>query len=342
MRVALIVETGEAREVHHICLLLGYGADAICPYLALELAAALREDGAIDASFTDDIIFENYAQAIRTGIAKVMAKMGISTLQSYKGAQIFEALGLADDVIERCFKGTPSRIGGVSLENLAVEAYERHFYTYKSAPDKTILRDLGKNCFLCLLDYVSFFIIIIKGYYHWRAGGEKHLNDPGSIAALQEASFSKNQNAYEKFKEATMNSVRDCMLRGQLELRTLSQPLPLSEIESASDIVKRFATGAMSFGSISMEAHQTLAIAMNRIGGKSNTGEGGEVPERYLHSEKRSAIKQVASGRFGVTSSYLAHADDLQIKMAQGAKPGEGGELPGYVFITYILIIIFA
>lgn len=243
------------------------------------------------------------------GIAKVMAKMGISTLQSYKGAQIFEALGLADDVIDRCFKGTPSRIGGVSLESLAVEAYERHFYTYKSAPDKLVLRDLG--------------------YYHWRVGGEKHINDPTSIAALQESVVSKNPTAYEKFREATMNSVRDCMLRGQLELRTLDQPLPLSEIEPASEIVKRFATGAMSFGSISLEAHQTLAIAMNRVGGKSNTGEGGEDPERYLDSEKRSAIKQVASGRFGVTSSYLAHADDLQIKMAQGAKPGEGGELPG-------------
>lgn len=238
-----------------------------------------------------------------------MAKMGISTLQSYKGAQIFEAVGLADDVIDKSFRGTPSRIGGVTLESLASEAYERHHATYRSSPDKLILRDLGN--------------------YHWRAGGEKHLNDPGSIAALQESAISKNQSAYEKFRESTMQSVRECMLRGRLELRTLDQPLPLSEIESATDIVKRFATGAMSFGSISLEAHQTLAIAMNKVGGKSNTGEGGEDPERYLDSEKRSAIKQVASGRFGVTSSYLAHSDDLQIKMAQGAKPGEGGELPG-------------
>ncbi|RZC34842.1 glutamate synthase 1 [NADH], chloroplastic [Asbolus verrucosus] len=310
MKVALVVESGEAREVHHICVLLGYGADAICPYLALELASSLRDQGVLDTSLTDEVIFQNYAQAMQTGINKVMAKMGISTLQSYKGAQIFEAVGLADDVIDKCFKGTPSRLGGVTLETLAQEAFDRHKNTYCVAPDSLILRDTG--------------------HFHWRAGGEKHLNEPASIAALQESAINKSQSAYEKFKESTMESVRNCMLRGRFELRTLDQPLPLDEIESASEIVKRFATGAMSFGSISLEAHQTLAIAMNKVGGKSNTGEGGEDPERYLDREKRSSIKQVASGRFGVTSSYLAHADDLQIKMAQGAKPGEGGELPGY------------
>uniref|UniRef100_A0A6P7GF34 glutamate synthase (NADH) n=1 Tax=Diabrotica virgifera virgifera TaxID=50390 RepID=A0A6P7GF34_DIAVI len=316
MKVALVVETAEAREVHHICVLLGYGADAICPYLALELASSLRDQGVLDTNLTDEVIFQNYAQAMSTGISKVMAKMGISTLQSYKSAQIFEAVGLAEDVVEKAFKGTPSRIGGVNLELLAAEAFERHQNAYKVSPDSWIVRDIGN--------------------YHWRAGGEKHLNEPASIAALQEAAVNKSKTAYEKFKESNMESVRNCMLRGRLNLRTLDQPLPLDEIEPASEIVKRFATGAMSFGSISLESHQTLAIAMNKVGGKSNTGEGGEDPERYLDPEKRSSIKQVASGRFGVTSSYLAHADDLQIKMAQGAKPGEGGELPGYKVSTEI------
>ncbi|XP_048520396.1 glutamate synthase [NADH]-like isoform X1 [Dendroctonus ponderosae] len=310
MKVALVIESAEVREVHHICVLLGYGADAICPYLALELASSLRDQGILDTSLTDEAIYQNYAQAMQTGVSKVMAKMGISTLQSYKGAQIFEAVGLADEVIDRCFKGTPSRLGGVTLEMLAAEALVRHKTAYEVGSDSLVLRDAGK--------------------YHWRAGGEKHLNEPASIASLQESAVNKNRSAYNRFVESTMQSVRDCMLRGRLELRTLDEPLPLNEIEPASEIVKRFATGAMSFGSISLESHQTLAIAMNKLGGKSNTGEGGEDPERYLDSEKRSAIKQVASGRFGVTSSYLAHADDLQIKMAQGAKPGEGGELPGY------------
>ncbi|XP_018319466.1 glutamate synthase [NADH], amyloplastic isoform X2 [Agrilus planipennis] len=310
MKVALIIESGEAREVHHICVLLGYGADAICPYLAMELAASLRDQGILDCSLTDEVIYQNYAQAMQTGINKVMAKMGISTLQSYKGAQIFEAVGLAEEVIEKCFKGTPSRIGGVTLELLAGESFQRHHNTYCLNVDSYVLRDPGN--------------------YHWRAGGEKHINDPASIAALQEAATLNNKTAYEKFKEATMESVKNCMLRGRLQLRTLDQPLSLDEIESAAEIVKRFATGAMSFGSISIEAHETLAIAMNKVGGKSNTGEGGEDEERYLNPKRRSAIKQVASGRFGVTSSYLAHSDDLQIKMAQGAKPGEGGELPGY------------
>nr|CAI5835199.1 unnamed protein product [Callosobruchus analis] len=310
MKVALVLETGEAREVHHICVLLGYGADAICPYLALELASSLRDQGILDTTLSDEAIFQNYAQAMQTGISKVMAKMGISTLQSYKGAQIFEAVGLAEDVIERAFKGTPSRIGGVNLEMLAAEAFERHRNAYRHNPDSLILRDTGN--------------------YHWRAGGEKHLNEPASIAALQESATGNSKTAYQKYIESTMQSIRNCMLRGRLDLRTLDQPLPLDEIEPASEIVKRFATGAMSFGSISLEAHQTLAVAMNKVGGKSNTGEGGEDPERYLDSQRRSAIKQVASGRFGVTSSYLAHSDDLQIKMAQGAKPGEGGELPGY------------
>ncbi|XP_034109012.1 uncharacterized protein LOC117571121 [Drosophila albomicans] len=315
MKVGIIVETAEAREVHHVCVLLGYGADAICPYLAFELAQALRDDGVIGGEVTNKQIYNAYAQAIDTGIAKVMAKMGISTLQSYKSAQIFEAVGLGNELIDKCFRGTQSRIGGVTLEILAKEGLERFQLTYgKVSPDTRILRNPGQ--------------------YHWRHGGEAHINEPSSIGSLQEAAVNKNLGAFEAFKKTTLDSVKKCALRGQLEFVTDRQKIDLSEVEPASEIVKRFATGAMSFGSISLEAHQTLSITMNRIGGKSNTGEGGEDSDRYLNQDpnnsRRSAIKQVASGRFGVTASYLANADDLQIKMAQGAKPGEGGELPGY------------
>ncbi|KAL0267203.1 UNVERIFIED_CONTAM: hypothetical protein PYX00_009546 [Menopon gallinae] len=314
MKVGLVLETGEAREVHHMCVLLGYGADAICPYMVFDLARNLKLEGVLDSNVSDEELFESYCCAIDTGIAKVMAKMGISTLQSYKGAQIFEAVGLASEVIEKCFKGTPSRIGGVTFEILAKEALERHYLSYSDHSDMLVLRN--------------------PGAYHWRNGGEKHINDPLSIANLQEASVSRNKNVYDKFAESTMQSVRECALRGQLQLVTVDNPIDINQVEPASEIVKRFVTGAMSFGSISLEAHSTLAIAMNKIGGKSNTGEGGENSDRYLNvdpdNNMRSAIKQVASGRFGVTISYLAHADDLQIKMAQGAKPGEGGELPGH------------
>ncbi|KYN05005.1 Glutamate synthase [NADH], amyloplastic [Cyphomyrmex costatus] len=315
MKVGLILETAEAREVHHICVLLGYGADAICPYLVFEMAKNLRADYVFDETFTDDVIYKNYADAMERGIAKVMAKMGISTLQSYKGAQIFEAVGLADEVIDKCFKGTHSRIGGVTFDILGKEAFERHQITYWDKP-------------------MDLLVIRNPGIYHWRSGGEKHINDPASIASLQEYVVSKNNSAYENYRKTTMEVVKACTLRGQLELKKSRNPIPITNVEAASEIVKRFATGAMSFGSISMESHSTLAIAMNRIGGKSNTGEGGENADRYLNQDpefsKRSSIKQVASGRFGVTASYLANADDLQIKMAQGAKPGEGGELPGY------------
>lgn len=315
MKVGIIVETAEAREVHHICVLLGYGADAICPYLVFELAKSLRDDNVLDPNLSDDDIFDAYAKAIDTGISKVMAKMGISTLQSYKGAQIFEAVGLGTEVVDRCFRGTQSRIGGVSMEIMAKESLLRHEMTFFNlSPDSHILRNPGN--------------------YHWRAGGEGHINEPGAIAALQEAAVNEDQNAYKKFREITMNSVRLCALRGQLDFVDDQKKIDISEVEPASEIVKRFATGAMSFGSISLEAHATLAVSMNRIGGKSNTGEGGEDADRYLNQDpefnRRSAIKQVASGRFGVTAAYIANSDDLQIKMAQGAKPGEGGELPGY------------
>lgn len=315
MKVGLILETGEAREVHHMCVLLGYGADAICPYLVFETMSTLKAEGVIDASLSDKEIFKNYVAAMERGLSKVMAKMGISTLQSYKGAQIFEAVGISAEVIDKCFKGTASRIGGVTFNTIGREMVERHSMSYSNREcDSLVLRN--------------------PGYYHWRSGGEKHINDPMSISNLQDSARTKNKSQYNNFKESTLESVQACTLRGQLELVKGENPIDISEVEPASEIVKRFATGAMSFGSISIEAHTTLAIAMNRVGAKSNTGEGGENADRYMNQDpdfnKRSAIKQVASGRFGVTASYLANADDLQIKMAQGAKPGEGGELPGY------------
>ncbi|GFN84677.1 glutamate synthase [NADH] [Plakobranchus ocellatus] len=316
MKVGLIVETGEAREIHHFCTLLGYGADAICPYLTFELLRRLRVQGLIDEQFTDRNIYLNFRAAAARGISKVMAKMGISTLHSYKGAQIFEAVGLHKEVIDMCFTGSASRIGGVTFEILAQEALNRHNLAYA-------LHDCDNQ------------LVMTKGTYHWRSGGEKHMNDPTTIGNLQDAAKSNSRASYEKFSESAWASAQTCTLRGQFSLRSANKPLDISEVEEAKEIVKRFATGAMSFGSLSIEAHTTLAIGMNRMGAKSNTGEGGEHPERYLNTQDpefntRSKIKQVASGRFGVTSSYLTHADELQIKMAQGAKPGEGGELPGY------------
>jgi len=315
-KCGIIVETGEAREVHHMCVLLGFGCDAICPYMVFEIAHMLRTEQLIDPEITDAVVYENYAAAVERGISKVMAKMGISTLQSYKGAQIFEAVGLSMDVINKCFTGTASRIGGVNFDILLEETLQRHELAFGEREcDSRILRN--------------------PGFFHWRSGGEKHINDPSSIALLQEATKHENKNAFEKYCEAAMKSVRECTLRGQLDINFPEDGgIDISEVEPAANIVKRFATGAMSFGSISLEAHTTLAMAMNRLGGKSNTGEGGEDSDRYLNQDpefnKRSAIKQVASGRFGVTSAYLSNADELQIKMAQGAKPGEGGELPGY------------
>lgn len=315
MKCGLILETGEAREVHHMCVLLGYGADAICPYLVFEMVVLLRDDGLLNPPLSDEEIFKNYVAAMERGIAKVMAKMGISTLHSYKGAQIFEAVGLADEVIDKCFRNTASRLGGATFEVLAADLVQRHGFAYAEPDyDSLVLRNSGQ--------------------YHWRSGGESHVNDPVSIANLQEAASSNSKDTYAKYVESAMQSIRQCTLRGQLDFQYSKTPLDISEVEPAKEIVKRFVTGAMSFGSISIEAHTTLAIAMNRAGGKSNTGEGGENADRWAlqhpDNNKRSAIKQVASGRFGVTSAYLANSDELQIKMAQGAKPGEGGELPGY------------
>jgi glutamate synthase (NADPH/NADH) large chain len=318
-RVGIVVETGEAREVHHHCCLVGYGADAINPYLAFEALWQERRLGTLDAETfaDDDSIVTGYRKAVAKGMLKVFAKMGISTLQSYKGAQIFEAVGLNSAVIDLCFAGTASRIQGVGFNVIAQELVDRHTRGY---PDE---------------DEPRLPILPNDGQFHWRANGERHMWNPETISNLQVAARTKSSDAYKRFADQVNDSARDrCTLRGLMRFKKANS-IPLSEVEPASEIVKRFATGAMSFGSISFEAHSTLAIAMNELGGKSNTGEGGEDPERYLplpdgsRNPMRSAIKQVASGRFGVTINYLTNADEIQIKMAQGAKPGEGGELPG-------------
>ena len=319
-RIGIVLETGEAREVHHHCLLIGYGADAINPYLAFEALWQARADGLLDpAKYPDDAsVVAAYRKGVAKGMLKVMAKMGISTLQSYKGAQIFEAVGLADEVIERCFAGTASRLQGVGLEVLEQESLRRHALGY---PGK------GRDRLAALPN---------PGEFHWRSRGERHGWDPIVIASLQQAARSRDDGAYRQFAEQANDEARaNCTLRGLLRLKpgVAGPAIPVDEVEPAQQIVKRFCTGAMSFGSISAEAHEALAVAMNRIGGRSNTGEGGEDPERFRPlpsgDSRRSAIKQVASGRFGVTIWYLGNADELQIKMAQGAKPGEGGELPG-------------
>ena len=330
-RVGLVVETGEAREVHHHCLLIGFGADAVNPYLAFEALWDARRNGYLaDAEHVRDDadVVDAYRKGVGKGMLKVMAKMGISTLQSYKGAQIFEAVGLADDVVARCFAGTASRVQGVGFDVLAEEMERRHAFGFPAQ------------------GVVSLPVLPNPGDFHWRRHGDTHMWDPESIANLQVAARGKDEDAYWRFsKQANETSTRNATLRGLLRFNEDANggPVPLDEVEPERDIVKRFATGAMSFGSISKEAHESLAIAMNRIGGKSNTGEGGEDPERFIPlangDSKRSAIKQVASGRFGVTVNYLANADELQIKIVQGAKPGEGGELPGRKVDDYIASI---
>jgi len=310
-QVALIVESGEPREVMHFALLLGYGASAVNPYLAIETLEDLYRRGCLPPGLTFEKALANYIKAINKGLLKVMSKMGISTLQSYQGAQIFEAVGLNKELIEKYFTGTPSRIEGVGLDVLAREAAMRHAHAFEPIREDEPELEIG-------------------GAHRFRSGGEYHLFNPFTISKLQHAVRQDSYQTYREYAEAIDNQNRHlCTLRGLLDFKFASRPLPLEEVEPASEIVKRFVTGAMSFGSISREAHETLAIAMNRIGGKSNTGEGGEEEERF-YDERRSAVKQVASGRFGVTTSYLVHADELQIKIAQGAKPGEGGQLPGH------------
>ncbi|EXJ60612.1 glutamate synthase [NADPH] [Cladophialophora yegresii CBS 114405] len=316
-RVALLVETAEAREVHHMCVLVGYGADGINPYLAIECILKMNRQGLIKKKLTDQQIIANYKASCDGGILKVMSKMGISTLQSYKGAQIFEALGIDDTVVDRCFAGTATRVRGMTFELIAQDAFALHEKGYPSRHIRSI-PGLAES-----------------GEYHWRDGGEPHINDPVSIANIQDAVRTKNDKSYEAYSLSEYEQIKHCTLRGMLDFDFDQRaPIPIDQVEPWTEIVRRFVTGAMSYGSISMEAHSTLAVAMNRLGGKSNTGEGGEDPERSLKMENgdsmRSAIKQIASGRFGVTSNYLADSDELQIKMAQGAKPGEGGELPGH------------
>ena len=314
-KATLIVETGDAREVHHYCLLIGYGASAINPYLAFETLDDLIRQGFLTGIDHRKAV-NHYTKAVKKGVLKVMSKMGISTLQSYRGAQIFEAIGLEEKFTEKYFTNTPSRISGIGLEEIAQETLERHRRAFPKRPMRLPDLDWG-------------------GQYQWRNDGEYHMYNPDSIHKLQ---YSTRTNNYKIFKEYSdlinTTSARLCTLRGLMDLKFAENPIPLEEVEPAESIMKRFATGAMSFGSISKEAHETLAIAMNRIGGRSNTGEGGEDPARYIPDangdSRSSAIKQVASARFGVTSQYLVNSNELQIKMAQGAKPGEGGQLPGH------------
>ena len=321
-RVGLILETAEAREGHHMALLLGYGAGAINPYLAIDTLKQMIDEGTMEADISHEEAVEHYLKACKKAVIKVMSKMGISTVQSYRGAQIFEAIGLAPDFIDRYFTNTASRISGVGIEEIAVESLENH---RRAFPD----RDGG-------LKELNW-----GGQYQWRRDGEFHLFNPETVFRLQHAT---RTGQAEIFKEYTRmvdeQAERLCTLRGLFEIKSDRDPISIDEVEPVEAMFHRFATGAMSFGSISAEAHETLAIAMNRIGGKSNTGEGGEDRRRFTPDEngdrRRSAIKQVASGRFGVTSEYLVNADELQIKMAQGAKPGEGGQLPGHKVYQWI------
>ncbi len=326
-RVGLVVETGEAREVHHIALLLSYGAAAVNPYLAFDSLTDLVQDGSLDG-ITPRQAARNYIKACGKGVLKIMSKMGISTVASYTGAQVFEAIGLSTEVVDAYFSGTVSRIGGIGLDEIAREVLSRHEKAWPAQPTELAHRDIE-----------------VGGEYQWRREGEYHLFNPTTVHKLQHSTRTQRYDIFKQYTKAVDDqAARLGTLRGLFQLRdaaaTGRAAIPIEEVEPASEIVKRFSTGAMSYGSISAEAHETLAIAMNRIGGRSNTGEGGEDADRYTPDPngdlRRSAIKQVASGRFGVTSEYLVNADDLQIKMAQGAKPGEGGQLPGHKVYPWI------
>ncbi len=326
-RCGLVVETGDAREVHHMCLLIGYGAGAVNPWVAFETLDDMIGQGLL-TGIDHRTAVRNYIKALNKGILKVMAKMGISTLQSYCGAQIFEAIGLDRALVDRYFTGTASRVSGIGIAGVAEEVRRRHERAFPERPVGEPELDWG-------------------GEYQWRRDGEFHMVNPDMIARLQLATRSGNYRVFKEYSRLVDDQSRQrATLRGLIELKYADAPIPLEEVEPVEAIVKRFATGAMSYGSISQEAHETLAIAMNRIGAKSNTGEGGEDPARYRRDPngdwRRSAIKQVASARFGVTSEYLVNADDLQIKMAQGAKPGEGGQLPGHKVYPWIARVRYA
>ena len=315
-QVGLVVESGEPREVHHFALLIGYGASAVNPYLAIETLGDLVREGELPPEITFEKALDNYIKSLNKGLLKVFSKMGISTLQSYLGAQIFEAIGLNKALIDRYFTGTASRIEGVGLNVIAQETAMRHAHAFQPLTDADLELDVG-------------------GQYQYRMRGEFHIFNPLTVSKLQHAVRQQSYSTFQEYSRIMNDQSRQlCTLRGLLEFKKAGQPVPLEEVEPAKEIVKRFTTGAMSFGSISKETHETLAIAMNRIGGKSNTGEGGEDEDRFTPDPngdlRCSAIKQVASARFGVTTAYLVSAKDLQIKMAQGAKPGEGGQLPGW------------
>ena len=329
-QVGLVVESGEVREVHHVALLIGFGAAAINPYLAMESAEDLVRQGVI-TGITPEKAVRNLIKSLGKGVLKVMSKMGVSTIASYTGAQIFEAIGLSKEVVDEYFVGVTSRLGGVGIDVIAQETIKRHHIAYPPGGEIPGAKRLQ-----------------IGGEYQWRREGEPHLFDPETVFTLQHATRSKRFDVFKRYTERVDNQSRRLMtLRGLFDFKKdVRKPIPIEEVESISEILKRFATGAMSLGSISQEAHETLAIAMNRIGGKSNTGEGGEDPARNIPDSngdlRRSAIKQVASGRFGVTSEYLVNADDIQIKMAQGAKPGEGGQLPGNKVYPWIAKIRYS
>ena len=316
-KVGLVVESGEVREVHHVALLIGFGAAAVNPYLAMESAEDLVRQGVV-TGITPEKAVRNLIKSLGKGVLKVMSKMGVSTIASYTGAQVFEAIGLSKEVVDEYFVGATSRLGGIGIDIIAQETIKRHHVAYPPGGEIPGSKKLQ-----------------IGGEYQWRRDGEPHLFDPETVFTLQHATRSKRFDVFKRYtKRVDEQSRRLMTLRGLFQFKEgVRQPIPIDQVEPASEILKRFATGAMSYGSISQEAHETLAIAMNRIGGKSNTGEGGEDPARNKPDAngdlRRSAIKQVASGRFGVTSEYLVNADDIQIKMAQGAKPGEGGQLPG-------------
>ena len=329
-QVGLVVESGEVREVHHVALLIGFGAAAINPYLAMESAEDLVRQGVI-TGITPEKAVRNLIKSLGKGVLKVMSKMGVSTIASYTGAQIFEAIGLSKEVVDEYFVGVTSRLGGVGIDVIAQETIKRHHIAYPPGGEIPGAKRLQ-----------------IGGEYQWRREGEPHLFDPETVFTLQHATRSKRFDVFKRYTERVDNQSRRLMtLRGLFDFKKdVRKPIPIEEVEPISEILKRFATGAMSLGSISQEAHETLAIAMNRIGGKSNTGEGGEDPARNIPDSngdlRRSAIKQVASGRFGVTSEYLVNADDIQIKMAQGAKPGEGGQLPGNKVYPWIAKIRYS
>ena len=320
-KVGLVIESGEPKEMMHFALLIGYGAGGVCPYLAYETALETVKENIFVKNVKPELAVSNYIKSTRKGLFKIIAKMGISTIQSYRGAQIFEAVGLNDEFVSQFFTGTPSRVGGAGIDIIEREVLSRHQLAYAKVHHLPSTLDTGGN-------------------YHWRRGGEEHMINPNSIALLQHATRSNDYGLFKKFsRNADEENTRRCTLRGLMKFKKRNS-ISIEEVEPVSEITNRFCTGAMSIGSISREAHETLAIAMNRLGGKSNTGEGGEDPIRNTldsnGDSRRSKIKQVASGRFGVNSYYLANADEIQIKVAQGAKPGEGGQLPGHKVSEYI------